>query len=278
MRFVTPLVLALLAGSAHAATDEAQLIAQINAYRAQAPVCEGKVLDAPAPLANDLRLAEPTTTDIGQLQKALGESGYTAARLQLLRLSGPQSVEQAMAALSQRFCKQLLAPQFVDIGVARSAGNWRVVLARPLLSSGLGDWQEEGQRLLAAVNRARGQARRCGDRELPAAGPLAWSVELAEAALAHSRDMANGNFFSHRGSDGGQVDERALRAGYGWSRLGENIAAGQDSAQAVVDGWLASPEHCRNLMSAGFSESAAAYAVDPGSDAGIYWTQVYAAP
>jgi len=46
----------------------------------------------------------------------------------------------------------------------------------------------------------------------------------------------------------------------------------------VVAGWLASPGHCANLMNPAFSELGAGYAVDPKSDAGIYWTALFGAP
>ncbi|NAS64013.1 hypothetical protein CVE36_25460, partial [Pseudomonas syringae pv. actinidiae] len=49
----------------------------------------------------------------------------------------------------------------------------------------------------------------------------------------------------------------------------------QDTARKVVDGWLVSPGHCANLMSPGFRELGAAYAMDPKSDAGIYWTAMF---
>lgn len=263
-------------GAAQAA-DEAQLLALINAYRADPQGCAAQTV-AVGPLALDLRLAAPTATNIDDLQQALSQNGYQAAALQLIRLSGPDSAEAAMAALQQKFCTQLLGAQYIDVGVSRSASDWRIVLARPLLSGGLGDWEAAGRTVLEQVNSARGQARQCGGANFAAAAPLSWNAALAEASLAHSRDMANGNFFSHRGSDGSQADERALRSGYTWSALGENIAAGGDSPKAIVDGWLASPAHCANIMNPAFSEMGAAYAVDPRSDAGIYWTQAFGAP
>ncbi len=259
------------------AADEAQLLALINAYRADPQGCDAQTV-AVGPLALDLRLAAPTATTIDDLQQALSQNGYQAAALQLIRLSGPGSAEAAMAALRQKFCTQLLGAQYIEVGVSRSASDWRIVLARPLLSGGLGDSEAAGHTLLERVNAARGQARQCAGANFAAAAPLAWNAALAEASLAHSRDMANGNFFSHRGRDGSQPDERALRSGYTWSALGENIAAGDDSPEAIVDGWLASPAHCANIMNPAFSEMGAAYAVDPRSDAGIYWTQVFGAP
>lgn len=45
----------------------------------------------------------------------------------------------------------------------------------------------------------------------------------------------------------------------------------------VIDGWLASPGHCANLMNPQYKELGAAYATDPKSDAGIYWTAMFGA-
>ncbi|HBZ93014.1 MAG TPA: hypothetical protein DEO91_04725, partial [Pseudomonas sp.] len=53
------------------------------------------------------------------------------------------------------------------------------------------------------------------------------------------------------------------------------IAAALDTTAKVVEGWLASPGHCANIMNPAFSELGAAYANDPQSDAGIYWTALF---
>jgi uncharacterized protein YkwD len=147
-----------------------------------------------------------------------------------------------------------------------------------LLADDLGDWQAAGRQVLALVNEARGTARRCGAEQLPAAPPLAWHPALGAAALAHSRDMANRNAFSHEGGDGSRVGDRARRAGYDWRRVGENIATGQGAPDQVVAGWLSSPSHCANLMNRAFTEMGAAYALNPASDTAIYWTQVLGTP
>ena len=60
--------------------------------------------------------------------------------------------------------------------------------------------------------------------------------------------------------------------------FGENIADGQGSPQQAVSGWLSSPDHCANIMDGKFTAMGAAYAVNPGSDATIYWTQVFGTP
>ena len=104
-----------------------------------------------------------------------------------------------------------------------------------------------------------------------------WNEALAEAALAHSRDMASRDYFSHADPSGASVRQRATRAGYRWRYVGENIAAGLGSPEQVVAGWLASPGHCANLMSPDFVDMGAAYAVEPASKLDIYWTQTFGA-
>jgi len=74
------------------------------------------------------------------------------------------------------------------------------------------------------------------------------------------------------------TDHAAAYAGYRWQQIGENIAAGQGSAEQVVAGWLASPGHCANIMNPGFTEMGAAYATSEGGAAGSYWTQVFGTP
>ena len=61
-------------------------------------------------------------------------------------------------------------------------------------------------------------------------------------------------------------------AGYAWRAYGENIAAGQTSAQAVVDGWLASPGHCANIMNASYVDMATACVASNTATYRTYWT------
>jgi uncharacterized protein YkwD len=195
--------------------------------------------------------------------------------VQAISLSGPRDAQAAMNVVLESFCQVVLDPQFVDIGVSREGRDWRIVLARPLLAARLGDWQTEGQKLLEIINRARTQPRQCGGQPYGVAPPLTWNATLGSTALNHSRAMANNNFFDHIDRDGRTPGDRAELGGYVGQLIGENIAAGQDSVRKVVDGWLASPGHCANLMNPAYRDLGAAYAVDPKSDAGIYWTAMF---
>ena len=68
------------------------------------------------------------------------------------------------------------------------------------------------------------------------------------------------------------------RAGYRWRATGENIAAGQATADAVVAAWLDSPGHCTNIMGPQFTQMGVAFALAPSGNPGIYWAQVFGAP
>ncbi|EXF43095.1 allergen v5 tpx-1 related protein [Pseudomonas sp. BAY1663] len=269
--------LGLLFAGAVGAVEEPQLLESINAYRSEVQRCAGHASEELTPLAADSRLVLPVQ-QMGDLQQALARAGYSMLTVQAISLSGPRDAEAAMQALRESFCQVLLDPQFVDIGVSREGRDWRIVLARPLLDGRLGDWQAEGRKLLELINAARGQARQCGGQAFAAAPPLGWNATLGAAAESHSRAMANGNFFSHLGKDGRTPGDCAELAGYAGGQIGENIAAALPGPRKVVDGWLASPGHCANLMNPRFGELGAAYAVDPQSDAGIYWTALFGAP
>ena len=276
LRFAALSVGLVLAATA-AATEETQLVQSINAYRSQVQRCAGQASQELPPLAADPRLVL-SASGVGDLQQALARASYPMVNVQAITLSGPRDAQAAMKAVQESFCQIVLDPQFVDIGVSREDRAWRIVLARPLLAGRLGDWQAEGQKLLEQINSARAQARQCGTQPFGATTPLTWNATLATAAEGHTRSMANNNFFDHKDREGRTPGDRAELAGYSGQLIGENIAAGQDTVRKVVDGWLASPGHCANLMNPRFRELGAAYAVDPKSDAGIYWTAMFGTP
>ncbi len=274
--FSSSLVLALLCGShvVSAAEEEAQLIESINAYRSEVQRCDDRASEELTPMQADTRLVLPATS-AGDLQGALASAGYPMVNVQAVSLSGPRDAQAAMQALRASFCRVVLDPQYVDIGVSREGRDWRIVVARPLLGGHLKDSQTEGQSLLGEINRVRGTARQCGGKPFAATEPLSWNTTLAELAESHTRSMANGNYFSHLDPDGRTPGDRAELAGYPGSPVGQNIAAALDRPRQVVEGWLSSPGHCANMMNPQFTDMGAAYAVDPRSDAGIYWVGMF---
>ena len=264
--------------SAQAQAQESDLVSLVNEFRESSQSCGDGEAQAVGPLAPNEALALPPATSGTQLQQALQDSGYRPAKLQAISVSGPADAQSAMQALRQRYCAPLRSQDYAEIGVSRDGTTWQVLLAKPLLAPDLGDWQQVGKNILQRVNEARAKSRRCGSQSFDPAPALSWNAELGDTALAHSRDMAKQKYFAHQAPDGSQVSDRATRAGYRWERIGENIAAGQGSAEQVVAGWLASPGHCSNIMNATFTEMGAAYAINKDSAAVSYWTQVFGKP
>lgn len=256
------------------------LVDLINAYRAAPGECEGRRMPAAPPLAAPPALSRVRVDSGTLLNVALERAGYAAQEADAVYLSGAQDAATTMAMIEQKYCKLLRSARYSAIGVVQARGSWLIVLASPAPpppETRLPPQDEAGRALLAAVNRARAVARHCGTRLFPAAPALTWNAALGEAARAHSADMAAQRYLDHKGKDGRMADQRAAAAGYLGARIGENIAAGQGSAEEAVQGWIDSPGHCANLMRDDFSEMGAAYAVSKPRPR-IYWTQVLGTP
>lgn len=116
----------------------------------------------------------------------------------------------------------------------------------------------QSARVLQLVNEARGQ-RGCA--------PLKSDGRLTNAAQSHSTDMARRGYFSHDTPEGVHFDQRIKAAGYAQPGA-ENIAMGQRSAEEVMDAWMHSDGHRRNILNCDLS------AIGIGLDTnGWYWTQ-----
>lgn len=124
--------------------------------------------------------------------------------------------------------------------------------------------------LLKLVNQVRATGCNCGATAMPSVPALTWSNQLALAASNHSKDMNKNKFFDHTSSNGMTLGDRVSATGYKWRTIAENIAYGQKDEQAVINSWLNSEGHCKNIMSASYKEMGAA-------KESIYWTQDFGA-
>ena len=212
------------------------------------------------------------------LHSALTAAGYTAEQTASIHIATTGGELAAGRLLEQHFCAQISDSILREIGTARHGGDAWIVLAAPLSTPQPVDAPTVSRRVLELVNQARAQPRRCGRRVFTATSPLKLSTELANAALAHSLDMATRDYFEHQGPDGSTPASRVTRAGYAWRAVGENIAAGVATPDEAVEGWLQSAGHCENLMDPRFTDMGVAYVVNPKNPAVILWTQVFAAP
>lgn len=122
------------------------------------------------------------------------------------------------------------------------------------------------QELLVLVNAERQQA---------GVPPLVMDENLNQAAQRQAEDLAHRGQLSHVGSDGSTLQTRIEDTGYTWSAIGENIAMGQTSPQAVMDSWMDSTRHRQNILNPAFSELGLGYVEMAGQK---YWVQLFATP
>ena len=108
--------------------------------------------------------------------------------------------------------------------------------------------------------------------------PLDRDRSLDSVARAHSADMASRRYLSHVNPEGRNPLERIQAAGIsGFTLAAEN--AGQttfaDPNQEILRGWIASPDHRRNLYTPPFNRTGIGFA--RAADGTWYVTQLYVA-
>jgi hypothetical protein len=135
-------------------------------------------------------------------------------------------------------------------------------------------WGVFEDEVLVETNRARAAGATCDQDVFAPAGPLEMNEFLRYSARLHARDMGTNNYFEHASQDGRTPTERMRQAGFeGGGPTGENIAAGQKTPAAVVEGWMNSPGHCRNIMDPDYRIIGVGFSLVEGSSFGEYWVQ-----
>jgi len=129
------------------------------------------------------------------------------------------------------------------------------------------------EQIVTIVNQRRSEGANCGGEQFGSTGPLAMEPALRCAARVHSKDMAVNNYFDHTNLMGESPWDRIDMAGYGGFGSGENIAAGNGTAEATMAQWMDSPGHCSNIMNPDFNEIGVGYY--PGGQYGHMWTQTF---
>jgi uncharacterized protein YkwD len=141
---------------------------------------------------------------------------------------------------------------------------------------GLPDFQASA---LARINQYRAAGASCRTAgQFGPAPPVVWNSLLMQAATGHSQDMAAADYFSHTSQDGRSLADRINATGYRWSAIGENIAAGYATVDAVIDAWMSSDGHCATLMKPEFEDVGLACVASSTSTYRNYWTLDAAKP
>lgn len=118
------------------------------------------------------------------------------------------------------------------------------------------------QAVLAEVNAARAQN---------GLSALTLDASMNRAAAVRAAELAQR--FSHTRPNGSRGLTALNETGVHYRTAGENIAAGQQTAQAVVSAWMNSSGHRVNILSASFGRMGVGRAMIGGS---TYWVQLFA--
>ncbi len=81
---------------------------------------------------------------------------------------------------------------------------------------------------------------------------LVWETQAAKAAVLHSKDMADRDFFSHYNPEGDGLGDRFDNQGIKYISAGENIAFGYRDSVHMVNGWLNSQTGHRDILLGNF--------------------------
>ena len=100
--------------------------------------------------------------------------------------------------------------------------------------------------------------------------PLTADWELSRVARYKSQDMKDNNYFSHNSPVYGSPFTMMKNFGISYRSAAENIAKGQRTPQAVVNGWMNSSGHRANILNATYKKIGVGYV-----PSGNYWTQMF---
>ncbi|KAG6614530.1 SCP-like extracellular protein [Phytophthora cinnamomi] len=167
----------------------------------------------------------------------------------------------AQSSLALLFVVATASNGFADAANLRSRNLGGTTIATNVKTyTAYGDYASA---MLAAVNKQRATG---------GLKPLCLNKKLHAAAQRHSDDMAAKDYMAHDGSDGSTMSERITQAGYDWSAVAENVAAGQVDVADVMVAWINSPEHLENIMG-DYTMFGSAYAFNKAGTYQHYWTQ-----
>lgn len=117
-------------------------------------------------------------------------------------------------------------------------------------------------RVLVLTNRKR-RAHGCG--------ALRASTTLRKSARGHTVTMVSHNLMSHQLPGEPRFSVRITRAGYtNWRVVAENVARGFSGPTAVVNAWMASPSHRRNILNCRLRDLGVGVILANGQ---LWWTQ-----
>lgn len=126
------------------------------------------------------------------------------------------------------------------------------------------DASEQAKQVLNLVNQ---------ERKKQGLSALMLDKKLNNAAQKKAVDMRDKNYFDHQSPTYGSPFDLMRSEGISYSTAGENIAAGQRSAQAVMESWMNSSGHRANILNAKYKYLGVGFCT--GGRYGTYWVQEF---
>lgn len=263
-----------------------ELALRINSERQHAempPVAPSAALDKVAQARAEEIKAKGALPDeaeaaalLARIQLSMARAGYAAhgwTESQIGTAGNPDAVIAAWKA--DPSIGQAMDSNYQDLGIGiadlHGVPFYVFVFAWPRSeyfarqTAGLADAQAVREEMLAVVNAAR---------LVEGRPPLVLDPRLSAAAQAHAEDMLKRTYYAHQSPEGSTPRQRVLAAGATAGLVAENLAAGQTSVENVIDAWLHSVGHRRNLLDPRFTHLGVGIAV--GSELHKYkvlWVQ-----
>ena len=111
------------------------------------------------------------------------------------------------------------------------------------------------------------------EREKAGIQPLALDTQLCAAASQRAKELVES--FEHVRPDGSAITTVLEENGCQYTKMGENIAAGQATPEDVVASWMDSQGHRENILNPDYAKLGVGYYKDDAGDYVYYWVQLF---
>ncbi|MCC0633218.1 CAP domain-containing protein [Clostridioides sp. ZZV15-6388] len=111
------------------------------------------------------------------------------------------------------------------------------------------------------------------ERSKAGLNPLTLDADVSNVATKKSQDMIDNNYFAHNSPTYGSPFDMLKKFGISYKTAGENIAMGQKTPKEVVNAWMNSEGHRKNILNPNYSKIGVGVAQKSGGS--IYWTQIF---
>ncbi|WP_377520524.1 CAP domain-containing protein [Priestia megaterium] len=109
------------------------------------------------------------------------------------------------------------------------------------------------------------------EREKQGLKSLTLNKRLSDVARTKSKDMMDKGYFDHNSPTYGSPFDMMKQFGIEYTTAGENIAKGQQSPEDVMNAWMNSDGHRKNILNPDFTEIGVGYVKGDTT----YWTQQF---